>query len=150
MCRLQSIAMRDYQESVTIGQTDRQTHGRTDARQSDPYVPLCFAGDTKSSKRLKFQNFNICPNILHDQKQLWNEGWNKTCLLNIMPLEATKSKKAIFSIIVKVRSQDHLSVEKALLAVYATMKFVSFRVQIKKKMHTGRQDNNNVPKIISF
>ena len=44
MCRLRNIAMRDYQESVTTG----QTHGRTDAGQSDPYVPLCFAGDTKS------------------------------------------------------------------------------------------------------
>ena len=47
---LQNIAMRDYQlrkcdyqESVTTGQTD----GQTDAGQSDPYVPLCFAGDTK-------------------------------------------------------------------------------------------------------
>ena len=29
-CRMQNIAMRDYQESVTTGQTD--------ARQSDPYV----------------------------------------------------------------------------------------------------------------
>ena len=38
--------MRDYQESVTTGQTDRQTHGPTDAGQSDPYVPLCFAGNT--------------------------------------------------------------------------------------------------------
>ena len=35
-------AIRDYQESVTTGQTD----GQKDARQSDPYVPLCFAGDT--------------------------------------------------------------------------------------------------------
>ena len=34
--------MRDYQESVTTG----QTHTQTDARQSDLYVPLCFAGDT--------------------------------------------------------------------------------------------------------
>ena len=40
MCRLRNIAMRDYQESVTTGQTD--------ARQSDPYVPLCFAGNTKT------------------------------------------------------------------------------------------------------
>ena len=39
MCRLRNIAMRDYQESVTSGQTDRWK----DARQSDPYVPLCFA-----------------------------------------------------------------------------------------------------------
>ena len=39
MCCLRNIALRDYQESVTTGQTD--------AGQSDPYVPLCFAGDTK-------------------------------------------------------------------------------------------------------
>ena len=37
MCRLRNIAMRDYQESVTTRQTDRQT----DARQSDPSVPIC-------------------------------------------------------------------------------------------------------------
>ena len=50
MCHLRNIAMRDYQESVTTGQTDgqtdRQTDGQTDAGQSDPYVPLCFADDT--------------------------------------------------------------------------------------------------------
>ena len=40
MCRERNIAMRDYQESVTTRQTDRQT----DAGQSDTYVPLCFAG----------------------------------------------------------------------------------------------------------
>ena len=44
MCRLRNIAMRDYQESVTTGQPDGRTE--TDAGQSDPYVPLCFAGDT--------------------------------------------------------------------------------------------------------
>ena len=44
MCRLRNIAMRDYQESVTTRQMDRQT----DAGHSDPYVLLCFAGDTKS------------------------------------------------------------------------------------------------------
>ena len=31
------------------GQTDRQTDGQTDDGQSDPYVSLCFAGDTKSA-----------------------------------------------------------------------------------------------------
>ena len=48
MCRLRNIAMRDYQESVTTGQTDRQTHThiQTDAGQSGPYVLLCFADDT--------------------------------------------------------------------------------------------------------
>ena len=43
MCRVGHIALRDYQESVTI----RQTHGLPDARQIDQYVPLHFAGDTK-------------------------------------------------------------------------------------------------------
>ena len=38
------VHKRDYQESVTTGQTDART--QTDAGQSDPYVPLCFAGDT--------------------------------------------------------------------------------------------------------
>ena len=36
--------MRDYQESVTTGQTDRHTDRR---RTKYPYVPLCLAGDTK-------------------------------------------------------------------------------------------------------
>ena len=50
MCRLRNIAMRDYQESVTSGQTHGRTaDGQTDAGQSNPYVPLCFAGDTKIS-----------------------------------------------------------------------------------------------------
>ena len=39
--------MRDYQKSVTTEQTHGQTDGQTDAGQNDPYVPLCFAGDTK-------------------------------------------------------------------------------------------------------
>ena len=45
-----NIAMRDYQESVTIGQTDTHTHTQTNAGQSDPYVPLCFAGDRRHKK----------------------------------------------------------------------------------------------------
>ena len=48
-----NIAMRDYQESVTTGQTDGRTDGQTDAGQNDPYVPLCFAGDTKSGSNFK-------------------------------------------------------------------------------------------------
>ena len=44
MCRLRNIVLRDYQESVTTGQTDRQT----DAWQRDIYVLLYLAGDTKT------------------------------------------------------------------------------------------------------
>ena len=56
MCHLQNIAMRDYQESVTTKKVwlpNRQTDGQTDAGQSDPYVPLCFAGDTKMQLKYK-------------------------------------------------------------------------------------------------
>ena len=56
MCRLRNIAMRDYQDSVTTGQT--HTHTQTDAGQSDPYVPLCFASDTtKQDVSVKYK----CP-----------------------------------------------------------------------------------------
>ena len=37
MCRLRNIAMRDYQESVTIGQTDTRTHRQT----PDKVIPMC-------------------------------------------------------------------------------------------------------------
>ena len=39
-------SMRDYQDNVTTGQTHGQTDKQTDARQSDQYVTLYFAGDT--------------------------------------------------------------------------------------------------------
>ena len=41
--------------SVTDGQTDGRTDGQTDDGQSDPYVSLCFAGDTKIWKILHFE-----------------------------------------------------------------------------------------------
>ena len=46
MCRLQNLALRDYQESVTTG----QTHGRIDRRRTK----LCFAGDTTRQKMVLF------------------------------------------------------------------------------------------------
>ena len=42
---------RDYQESVTAGQTNKQT----DDGQSDPYMPLHLAGDTKNYNVKVFQ-----------------------------------------------------------------------------------------------
>ena len=62
-CRLQNIAtccVCNYQDSVTTGQTqtegwtDGRTDGQTDAGQSDPYVPLCLAGDRKSPEISQF------------------------------------------------------------------------------------------------
>ena len=37
MCRLRNIAMRDYQKSVTTGQTD----GQTDRQTPDKVIPMC-------------------------------------------------------------------------------------------------------------
>ena len=52
MCRLRNIALESVTDGQTDRQTDRQTDGQTDRqtdrrrRTNDPYVPLCFAGDT--------------------------------------------------------------------------------------------------------
>ena len=40
---------------VTDGRTDKRTDRQTDDGQSDPYVSLCFAGDTK----IHFKAFGI-------------------------------------------------------------------------------------------
>ena len=73
----------DYRtDRQTDRQTDIQTDGQTDAGQSDPYVPLCFAGDTKmiySNNRLsiyewcEFEGTRTCT-MLH---------WNETFLFYI-------------------------------------------------------------------
>ena len=45
MCCLGNIAVRDYQESVTIGLADRHTDrwmdGRTDGQTPDKVIPMC-------------------------------------------------------------------------------------------------------------
>ena len=51
-CRLQNIALRDYQESVTTGQTDRQTDGQTDAGQSDPMCRFASQATQKLEKSI--------------------------------------------------------------------------------------------------
>ena len=51
MCRLRNIALESVTEKCDR-RTDRRTDrrdGRTDDGQSDPYVSLCFAGDTKNA-----------------------------------------------------------------------------------------------------
>ena len=50
MCRLRNIAMRDYQESVTTGQTDR----RTDRQTPDKVIPMCRYA-SQATQKLKGQ-----------------------------------------------------------------------------------------------
>ena len=55
--------------------TDTQTDGQTDAGQSDPYVPLCFAGDTIKKKKssLIISHVQIIEQqvISHENKLSW-------------------------------------------------------------------------------
>ena len=44
-------------QSVTDRRTDGQTDGQTDNGQSDPYVSLCFAGDTKTLVFFEIQSY---------------------------------------------------------------------------------------------
>ena len=50
MCRLRTIALESVTEKCDR-RTDRQTDGQTDDGQNDPYVSLCFAGDTKNREQ---------------------------------------------------------------------------------------------------
>ena len=45
--------------------TDTHTDGQTDARESDPYVPLCFAGDTKNPCAFKQRKIVKLPSESH-------------------------------------------------------------------------------------
>ena len=70
--------MRDYQGSVTTGQTY--------AGQSDPYVPQYFAGNTKR-KRSRLTHFIIVKCIIYIQFSKFLHGWNMTLTLYITILK---------------------------------------------------------------
>ena len=63
MCRLQNIAMRDYQESVTTRQTGRQT----DSQMPDKVIPMCRYALQATQKLSRYQQipYHKCP--LHRQ-----------------------------------------------------------------------------------
>ena len=73
-------------KSVTTGRTDRRTDRQTDAGQSDPYVPLCFAGDTKMHGRV----YKVNSKLLHQwlEHKIWIlfilSAWNFCSLCNDM------------------------------------------------------------------
>ena len=55
MCRLRNIAMRDYQESVTIGKTDTRTHRQT----PDKVIPMCCYASQATQKMIVFKVVKI-------------------------------------------------------------------------------------------
>ena len=42
-----------------VSVTDGQTDGQADEGQSDPYVSLCFAGDTKIPQKFMFSKYDL-------------------------------------------------------------------------------------------
>ena len=88
----------DYQKSVTTG----QTHKQTDARQSDPYMRLCFAGDTKMILWLSVCNVTLVPfkrchkNNMHAKYKcmyypprivlLFSKSWNVMLQLRVIQI----------------------------------------------------------------
>ena len=62
MFRLRNIAMRDYQESVTTGQTHGQTDGQTDGQTPDKVIPMCRYASQATQKEGK--NANVFASIL--------------------------------------------------------------------------------------
>ena len=51
MCRLRNIALHDYQESVTTGQTHGWTDGWTDRQMPDIVMPMCCYASQVTQKR---------------------------------------------------------------------------------------------------
>ena len=95
----------------TDRQMDRQTDGQTDAGQSDPYVPLCFAGDTKISwPKLKFLT-------QMDRKKDRYRG-KKDAFMKYYGPQPQQSTKTYFEC--KGQSQGHTVIEKALLVEHAS------------------------------
>ena len=64
---------------MTTGQTERQTDGQTDAGQSDPYVPLCFAD--KKDSCIRHGPFDILGggawNFFPGQEIFFRQFWSK-------------------------------------------------------------------------
>ena len=80
MCRLRNIAMRDYQESVTTGQTDRQTDrrtdGRTDRQPPDKVIPMCRYASQATQKLDQTYELAAVLNVtryVYDQRRLCNK-----------------------------------------------------------------------------
>ena len=59
MCRLRNIAMRDYEESVTTGQTRTRTDGQTDRQTLDKVIPMCRYASQATQKRRNKQKKHV-------------------------------------------------------------------------------------------
>ena len=93
----------------SFGKCDRRTDRRTDDGQSDPYVSLCFAGDTKK--------MCVCETQMPQRQQS-----PKLNILSIMVMVKVTRSLTLMSIeiMVKVtRSLTLMSIERVSLVEYA-------------------------------
>ena len=65
-CTICCVAMRDYQESVTIGQTDTQTDGRTVRLTPDKVIPMCRYASQATQKLGHYDLKGGCCSISDD------------------------------------------------------------------------------------
>ena len=74
MCRLRNIAMRDYQESVTTGQTDTGT----DRQRPHKVIPMCrYASQALQKIVTAFQEMHVSPVkhiAMHDYQESVTTG----------------------------------------------------------------------------
>ena len=84
MCCLWNIAMRDYQESVTTGQTDGRTDRRTERQMSDKVIHMCRYASQATQKlnhiHLLIQYFilNVVTATCNDNLLFWYIPWKFT------------------------------------------------------------------------
>ena len=72
MCRLRNIAMRDYQESVTTGQTDRWTDRQT----LDKVIPMChYASSTETNFSQIYNNIVAAFRGMHGLPAKHSYAW---------------------------------------------------------------------------
>ena len=80
MCRLQNIAMCDYQESVTTRQIDRQT--------LDKVISMCRYASQATQKEIWLQHYTICYFISWDHSD-WDQ--NKVKILRVFSFSCWKT-----------------------------------------------------------
>ena len=93
MCRLRNIAM----------ECDRRTDRQTDDGQSDPYVSLCFTGDTKTQRLTKLLTDRWISSI-HKSELLCNPAkkWRVKSMMLIVP-----SIVQVFEKLVRLKVKDN-------------------------------------------
>ena len=102
MCRLGNTARSDYQESVTTGQTQRHTDGRTERQTPEKVIPMCrYASQATQKVCLAFMTIydyiTISERVLSEWRQVLQYFKNKHEYFETNSLSARQSCKGHFA-----------------------------------------------------